>query len=159
MAQTHILSDIERNSSVSGNLTVWTLLLNCDFWSYSLFLPPLVSIEKLQNGPQVQKSFSVQTFVCNPILLTDLEFSCTVGDLLCPWRWFLMDFNVIWNYKFVLFGVLRKMWRKNCKNTGKVIKFLQRKKWESWIQVSKKYLPTAWESIERLKDNSSVNLK
>ena len=39
-----------------------------------------------------------------PIFLTGLKFNCTQRDFLCPWHWFLIEFNVIWNclQKFVL---------------------------------------------------------
>ena len=40
---------------------------------------------------------SIQTFLYISILLTGLEFNCTVRDFLCPWLWFLIDFNVIQN--------------------------------------------------------------
>ena len=35
--------------------------------------------------------------VNNSILLTGLEFNWMVMDFLCPWHWFLIDFNVIRN--------------------------------------------------------------
>ena len=41
----------------------------------------------------IEKSF--QTFVYNSILLTGIEFNCTVRDFVCPQHWFLIDFNVI----------------------------------------------------------------
>ena len=40
---------------------------------------------------------TVQTFVYNSILLTSLEFNCTVKDFLCPLWWLLIDFNVTRN--------------------------------------------------------------
>ena len=51
-------------------------------------------------------SSTVQTFVYNSILLTGLEFNCTVRDFLCPLHWPLIDFDVIRNcvQKFVLIG-------------------------------------------------------
>ena len=47
---------------------------------------------------------SVETFEHNSILLTGLELSYTVREVIGPWHWFLIDFHVIRNYtqKFVL---------------------------------------------------------
>ena len=46
---------------------------------------------------------SVQVFLIKSILLTDLEFNCTLKVFLCPWNWLLIDFNAIWKctWKFV----------------------------------------------------------
>ena len=52
------------------------------------------------------RSTNVRT---NPILLTGLKFNCTVMDFLCPWHWFLIDFNVIGNYTQKLILYVRKL--------------------------------------------------
>ena len=54
------------------------------------------SVDKLINP--------VQTYVYNFILLSGVEFDCTVKDFPCPWHWFLIHSNAIPNciHKFVL---------------------------------------------------------
>ena len=42
--------------------------------------------------------YSLQTFVYNSILLTDLEFNCTERDIHCPQHWLLIDCNIILKY-------------------------------------------------------------
>ena len=96
----------------------------------------------IKNFVDLWSLFSVQTFVYNSFLLNGLEFDFTVRDFLCPWHWFLINFNVIRNciQKFVLVRLFskcrysNKFWYQSynyipkwkCKNVYRTIEISQR---------------------------------
>ena len=77
---------------------------NSEIESYER-LSPLMKWTLFKHVWQCQDDFrTVQTFAHNSILLTGLEFNCTVSVCLCRRHWLLIEFNVIRNciQKFVL---------------------------------------------------------
>ena len=83
------------------NIFCWGILL-CDFYSH--IADEMKSCVLVLNWVKVVIIFFSTNFRYNSVLLTSLEFNCTVRDYLCPWHWLRIDFSVIRNciQKFVL---------------------------------------------------------